>query len=40
VARDSALGPLLDQMQAVNFIDLFRAEHRYSTSKPSRNERP
>lgn len=40
VVRDSALGPLLDQMQAVNVIDLFRAEHRYSTSKPGRNERP
>ena len=27
-ARDSALRPLLDQMQAVNLINLFRAEHR------------
>ena len=28
VARDSALRPLLDQMQAVNLINLFRARNR------------
>ena len=28
VPRNSALRPLLHQMQAVNFVDLFRAKHR------------
>jgi len=40
VARDSTLGPLLDQVQAVDFVDLFWAEHSQFLYSPGWNKRP
>jgi len=40
VTRDSALGPLPHQVQAVNLVDLFWAEHCQPLYKRDGNKRP
>jgi hypothetical protein len=40
VTRDSALGPLLHQSQAVNLVDLFWAEHCQPLYKRGGDKRP
>ena len=40
VTCDSALRPLLDKVQAVDFVDLFGAEHGQPLYKRGRNKRP
>jgi len=40
VTCDSALRPLLDQVQAVNLVDLFGAEHSQPLYKRGGNKRP